>query len=56
MVVLMVNAVGQADGVECAGRSSVWDKHGRLVKQLNASDEGLLILDTDTSEVISIIC
>lgn len=56
MVVLMVNAVGQADGFQCAGRSSVWDKQGHLVKQLNDSDEGLLILNTETSEVVSITC
>ncbi|MBK8501226.1 MAG: carbon-nitrogen hydrolase family protein [Saprospiraceae bacterium] len=53
MVVLMVNGVGIADGLECAGRSSIFDTHGRLIGQLSASDEGLLIFDTESCEVLS---
>lgn len=44
--VLMANAVGEADGGRCAGRSAVWDKNGRMIRQLNETEEGLLVYDT----------
>ncbi|MBN8820725.1 MULTISPECIES: carbon-nitrogen hydrolase family protein [unclassified Spirosoma] len=54
MPVLMANAVGQADGEECAGKSSVWNAAGVLIGQLTSTDEGLLLFDTDTQEVIAV--
>jgi len=54
MTVLMSNSVGQADGYECAGKSSAWDNKGRLLGQLDGYREGILLLDTDTKEVIEI--
>lgn len=54
MTVLMSNSVGQADGYECAGKSSIWDNKGRLLGQLDGYREGILLLDTDTKEVIEI--
>jgi predicted amidohydrolase len=50
--VLMSNCVGVCDGMQCAGRSSAWNNRGSLVGQLNDSDEGLLIFDTEKQEVI----
>ncbi|MBD0333132.1 MAG: carbon-nitrogen hydrolase family protein, partial [Chitinophagaceae bacterium] len=35
MTVFMSNSVGQSDGFECAGKSSIWNSKGLLVGQLN---------------------
>jgi len=52
MTVLMSNCVGQCDGVECGGKTSLWNNKGLLSGQLNDTDEGILIIDTDTQELI----
>lgn len=52
MTVMMSNCVGNSDGYECAGKSSVWDDKGLLVGQLNDKSEGILVVDTVTEEVI----
>lgn len=52
MTVLMSNCVGHCDNFESAGQSSVWNDAGLLLGQLNDTDEGVLILDTDTRELI----
>jgi predicted amidohydrolase len=49
--VLMSNCIGQADGDECAGKTSVWNNKGVLVGQLNDTDEGILIFDTGTQNL-----
>jgi len=51
MTVLMSNCVGHCDNFESAGQSSVWNDEGLLLGQLNDSDEGLLIFDTDTRKL-----
>ncbi|MEW6131298.1 MAG: carbon-nitrogen hydrolase family protein [Acidobacteriota bacterium] len=53
MTVMMANSVGHCDNFECAGTSAAWNNQGRLLAQLNDSDEGIIILDTDTQEVIT---
>jgi predicted amidohydrolase len=50
--VLMANCVGMCDGFETVGKTSVWNNKGRLVAQLNSTNEGLLVLDTDTFEIV----
>jgi predicted amidohydrolase len=52
MPVLMSNCVGFSDGSQCAGKTSVWNNRGSLIGQLNDSDEGVLIFDTETHELI----
>ncbi len=52
MTVLMSNCLGQCDGFECAGKTSIWNNKGLLIGQLNDTDEGILIIDTDTQELI----
>jgi len=52
MTVLMSNCVGQSDGRECAGKTSVWNNKGALVGQLNDTNEGIVIADTETQDVI----
>lgn len=52
MTVLMSNCVGQADGHECAGKTSIWNNKGLLVGQLDDTNEGIIIFDSDTQELI----
>ena len=52
MPVLMSNCVGFADGGHCAGKTSVWNNRSALLGQLNDSDEGMLIFDTETQTLI----
>ena len=53
MIVLMANCVGECDGCQCAGQTSIWNKTGSLVRQLSDRDEGILMIDTETQEVIA---
>ena len=52
MTVVMSNCIGQCDDFESAGQSSVWNRNGLLLGQLNDTHEGILIVDTDTEERI----
>jgi predicted amidohydrolase len=52
ITVLMSNCIGQSGGMECGGKTSVWNKKGILTGQLNDTNEGILIFDTDRQEVI----
>jgi predicted amidohydrolase len=52
MTVFMSNCVGPADGEECAGKTSIWNNKGLLAGQLNDTNEGIVIIDTDTQELI----
>ncbi|MGZ8551977.1 MAG: carbon-nitrogen hydrolase family protein [Chitinophagaceae bacterium] len=52
MTVLMANAVGPCDNFESAGKTSIWNSKGILLGQLNDSNEGILIIDTNTQEVM----
>ncbi|MEI7076375.1 carbon-nitrogen hydrolase family protein [Pectobacterium versatile] len=54
MFVLMANAVGKADNFICTGQSAIWDREGKLLIQANATQEALLILDTETGKVMMI--
>lgn len=51
MTALMVNAVGMADGVVCAGSSSVWNRSGVQLGYLDCTEEGFVVVDTKTAEV-----
>jgi predicted amidohydrolase len=52
MTVLMANAVGEADGTECGGKSGAWNNKGILQGQLSATAEGWIVFDTNTGELI----
>lgn len=52
MTTFMANYVGQSGGYECAGKSSVWNNTGDLIAQLDNKNEGLLVYDTETNEII----
>ncbi|GAB3512899.1 carbon-nitrogen hydrolase family protein [Emticicia fontis] len=50
MPVLMVNCVGYCDNFESVGGTGYWNAKGELVRALNDSNEGLLIIDLETGE------
>ncbi len=52
MISLMSNLTGKSGDYECAGKTSIWDKQGILVGQLNDKDEGVIIIDTENQEII----
>ena len=53
MVTFMANYVGKSGGYECAGKSSVWNEKGELIGQLGDKEEGLIIFDTKSKEIIT---
>jgi predicted amidohydrolase len=52
MTVLMSNCIGYCDNVYCGGKTSIWNNKGILAGQLNDTNEGIIIINTDTQEVI----
>ncbi len=52
MITLMSNSVGLCDGVECAGKTAIWNSQGILLGQLDNNREGILIVDTETQVLI----
>jgi len=51
MTTFLANYVGTSGGYQCAGKSSVWNKEGQLIGQLDDKNEGVLMYDTETQEV-----
>jgi predicted amidohydrolase len=52
MTVMMSNCIGQCDGGECAGKTSVWNNKGVLLTQLDDTREGVIVVDTETQDVV----
>jgi predicted amidohydrolase len=52
MISLMSNLTGKSGEYDCAGKSSIWNKQGVLMGQLNGKDEGIIIIDTENQEII----
>ncbi len=52
MTVFMANSVGQADDFQCAGNSSIWNRKGELLAQLDDVNEGIIVHDTVTQETV----
>lgn len=53
MVTFMANFIGESGGYKCAGKSTVWNEKGEILNQLGDKEEGLIIYDTVTREVIT---
>jgi predicted amidohydrolase len=51
MTVLMSNCLGPNDDFIGAGQSAIWNAKGELLAQLDSTEEGLLVLDTETQTV-----
>ncbi|WP_299780688.1 carbon-nitrogen hydrolase family protein [uncultured Formosa sp.] len=47
---VMANYVGHSGNYDCAGKSSIWNKKGVLIEQLDSTNEGIAIIDTDTQQ------
>lgn len=54
LVTFMANYVGKSGGYECAGKSSVWNEKGELIGQLGGTEEGLIVFDTKSKEIIMV--
>jgi predicted amidohydrolase len=52
MMVLLVNSVGMCEDGLCTGTSCAWNNKGQLLGQLDAINEGLLLVDAAAQEVI----
>lgn len=52
MTVLMSNCIRHCDDFECGGKTSVWNNKGLLMAQLESMKEGIIIINTDTQELI----
>ena len=53
LITFMANYVGKSGVYECAGKSSVWNEKGELIGQLGGKEEGLIIFDTKSKEIIT---
>ena len=53
LITFMANYVGKSGGYECAGKSSVWNEKGELIGQLGDKEEGIIIFDTKSTEIIT---
>ncbi len=54
MVTFMANYIGESGGYKCAGKSSVWNKNGELIQQLDDKKEGIIIYDTEKNTALTI--
>lgn len=54
MTTFMANCIGQTGAYKCPGKSSIWDNSGQLIGQLNEIQEGILVFDTLTEEVMAL--
>lgn len=52
LIVLLSNCIGISGGYDCDGRTSAWNNKGVLLGQLGEKKEGILIMDTETEEII----
>lgn len=52
MTVFMSNCVGHCDNFDSAGKTAVWNNKGVLMGQLDDINEGIIIFDTETEEMI----
>ena len=50
--VLMANCVGFCDDFESTGNSAIWNKNGTLLTKMDNKNEGILIIDTKTEQII----
>jgi predicted amidohydrolase len=51
MTVFLSNSLGPSDNFISAGKSAVWNNEGKLLAQLDDSNEGIIIYDTISGQV-----
>lgn len=52
MTVLMANCIGPSGDGDCAGKSGIWNNKGVCIVQLYEQGEGILMIDTDTQQIV----
>lgn len=52
MTVLMANCIGPCDNFESVGQTAVWSNQGKLVDQLDNTNEGIILFDSATQTLI----
>jgi predicted amidohydrolase len=52
MAILMSNCAGRTGLYDCGGRSSVWNDKGELVGQLDDVNEGIIVFDPETEQLV----
>lgn len=55
MTVLIANSTGYSDNFLSAGQSAAWNNKGELLTRLDDVNEGIILLDTVTQQVIQTI-
>ncbi|MFD1142931.1 carbon-nitrogen hydrolase family protein [Larkinella insperata] len=55
MTVLMANSVGPSDDFVSGGKTAIWSTRGDLLAQLSDTGEGMLLFDTETQKVSSLL-
>ena len=53
--ILMANCVGYCDNFQSVGQSSIWNRKGNIIGQLNETEEGILVYDTTTETTNKIL-
>ena len=51
--ILMCNSIGYSDDFVANGLSSIWNKKGELLDQLDEENQGLLIYDVETEKILT---
>lgn len=52
MTVLMANCIGPSGDGDCAGKTAIWNNKGICIRQLEEYGEGILMIDTDTQQIV----
>jgi predicted amidohydrolase len=52
MTALVANCAGTCDGGVCGGRTSIWNRQGILIGQLDQREQGILMIDTKNDSII----
>ncbi len=54
MIVLMSNCVGHCDDFDGGGRSAAWNRQGELIAEMDATSEGMMIIDTESEKYVEV--
>ncbi|MFI5152511.1 MAG: carbon-nitrogen hydrolase family protein [Chitinophagales bacterium] len=49
---LVANCAGTCDGGVCGGKTSIWNRQGILIGQLDQREQGILMIDTKNDSII----
>jgi len=52
VTIMISNAVGFCDNFMAAGRSALWSKDGKLIRELGGENEAILLFDTKSGEAM----